>query len=225
MAAALVVAASAAAEGGPLFSAALPEFKPAIGDGALLGGLSRSAGAGAEAEPQPQTEGIEETAVDAATPVYGAADSLEFEFSIGPAFDSDETTVGLLDAGVHWFVAEGVSVGAFAELLYFDADATEAWGGGLGLLARWHFVRERDFSLFIEGGCGFALFSDDVPDGGTEHDFTPRAAFGATYALSDGVRLVGKAGWFHISNAQTGPGNPGLDSFAVAIGLSFTLGR
>ena len=52
-----------------------------------------------------------------------------------------------------------------------------------------------------------------------------RAAIGATYELSEGVRLVGKAGWFHISNAQTGPTNPGLDSVSVMIGLSFTLGQ
>jgi hypothetical protein len=86
-------------------------------------------------------------------------------------------------------------------------------------------VREENFSLFIEGGAGIAGFSDEVPSGGTDYDFTPRAALGATYALDKGIRLLGKVGWFHISNGQTGPNNPGLDSVSVMLGISFTIGH
>ncbi len=155
---------------------------------------------------------------------YGAADSVELEISIGPAFDFDGTTLGIAGVGVHWFVADGVSFGVLAEGLYFDDGTNDAFGGGAALVARWHFVRERDYSLFIEGGCGFAGFSDVVPSGGTDYDFTPRVALGFTYALDEGVRLVGRAGWFHISNGQTGPENPGFDSASISLGLSFTLG-
>jgi hypothetical protein len=155
---------------------------------------------------------------------YGAADSVELELSVGPAFDFDGTTLGVASVGIHWFVADGVSFGVLGEAIWFDDGADDAFGGGAALVARWHFVRERDYSLFIEGGCGFAGFSSDVPSGGTDYDFTPRAALGFTYALDDGIRLVGRAGWFHISNGQTGPGNPGFDSASISLGLSFTLG-
>ncbi len=174
-------------------------------------GVSPPASDGSAAEPQ-------------SARFYGAADSMELEISIGPAFDFDGTTLGIAGVGVHWFVADGVSFGVLAEGLWFDDGADDAFGGGAALVARWHFVRERDHSFFIEGGCGFAGFSDDVPAGGTDYDFTPRVALGFTYALDEGVRLVGRAGWFHISNGQTGPGNPGLDSASISLGLSFTLG-
>jgi hypothetical protein len=189
------------------------EFDPVAADPAALD-LSRvGLGAASGSETSPEDARF-----------YGSAESVELELSIGPAFDFDGTTLGIAGVGVHWFVADGVSFGVLAEGLWFDDGANDAFGGGAALVARWHFVRERDHSFFIEGGCGFAGFSDDVPSGGTDYDFTPRVALGFTYALDDGVRLVGRAGWFHISNGQTGPGNPGLDSASISLGLSFTLG-
>ena len=192
-------------------------LEPAIADPSILGSLAQQS-EGAPAADAPTTPAEPALA-------YGSADTLDLEFTLGPCFDFDGTTIGVLDVGVHWFVADGVSFGAFVEGLVIDADANDSWGFGLGLLARWHFVREEKYSLFIEGGAGFAGFSDDFPSGGTDYDFTPRAALGATYALGGGARLVGKVGWFHVSNAQTGPNNPGLDSLSVGIGPSFPLGR
>lgn len=191
-----------------------PRFAPEDADAALLPSLAQEVSA---QEPEP--------AAAPANRPYGAADTFELDIAAGPAFEFDGATLAVLDVGVHWFVADGLSFGAFAEAVYFDGETNDAGGGGVGLLARWHFLRGEDYTLFVEGGCAFVLFSDDIPDGGTEHDFTPRAAIGATYELSEGVRLVGKAGWFHISNAQTGPTNPGLDSVSVMVGLSFTLGQ
>lgn len=192
-------------------------LEPAIVDPSILGALAQQS-EGAPAADAP-------TSAQEPARAYGSADTLDLEFTLGPCFDFDGTTIGVLDVGVHWFVADGVSFGAFAEGLVVDADGDGSWGLGLGLLARWHFVREEKYSLFIEGGAGFAGFSDEVPSGGTDYDFTPRAALGATYELGGGARLVGKVGWFHISNAQTGPNNPGLDSLSVGIGLSFPLGQ
>jgi hypothetical protein len=193
-------------------------LEPAIIDPAILGSVA------------PQDAAPDETpaAAEAAKPAaaaYGSADTLDFEFTLGPAFDFEETTIGILDVGVNWFVADGISFGAFVEGLVVDAENDDSWGFGLGLLARWHFVREEKYSLFLEGGVGFAGFSDEVPAGGTDYDFTPRAALGLTYDIGDGARLVGKVGWFHVSNGQTGANNPGLDGMSVAVGLSLPLGR
>jgi len=199
-------------------SAGAFRLEPTIVDPSVLGSIAAQSGAEAALSAPAQS-------AEANTRIYGSADTVDFELMLGPAFDLEETTIGVLDVGVHWFVADGVSFGAFVEGLVIDADDNDSWGFGAGLLARWHFVREEKYSLFIEGGAGFAGFSDEVPSGGSNYDFTPRAAFGMTYDLGDGARLVGKVGWFHISNGQTGPNNPGLDSVSVAIGLSFPLGR
>lgn len=205
----------------PMFltSAALAEafrLEPAIVDPTILGAMAGQSEVAPAADAPKPAESAR---------AYGSADTVDFEFTLGPCFDFDNTTIGVLDVGVHWFVADGVSFGAFVEGLVIDAENDDSWGFGVGLLARWHFVREEKYSLFVEGGAGFAGFSDEVPSGGTDYDFTPRAAVGMTYELGDGARLVGKVGWFHISNAQTGPNNPGLDSLSVGIGLSFPLGR
>jgi len=192
------------------------KLDPASADPSILGAVAAQAeGAGQPAAAQPAVQ----------APAYGSADTFDFEFTLGPAFDLEETSIGILDVGAHWFVADGVSFGAFVEGLVIDAENDDSWGFGIGLLARWHFVREEKYSIFIEGGAGFAGFSDEVPSGGTDYDFTPRAAVGVTYELGGGTRLVAKVGWFHISNGQTGPDNPGLDSVSAAIGLSFPLGR
>ena len=204
---------------------ASPRFAPEGADAALLPSLAREVSAHGVSAQSTESASTAAPATAPANRPYGAADTFELDIAAGPAFEFDGATLAVLDVGVHWFVADGLSFGAFAEAVYFDGETNDAGGGGVGLLARWHFLRGEDYTLFVEGGCAFVLFSDDIPDGGTEHDFTPRAAIGATYELSEGVRLVGKAGWFHISNAQTGPTNPGLDSVSVMIGLSFTLGQ
>lgn len=201
----------------PVVLAGAFHLEPTIVDPSLLGAVAvQSESAPAPEAPQAAPEPAR---------VYGSADTVDFEFTLGPCFDFDGTTLGIVDVGAHWFVADGVSFGAFVEGLVIDAENDDSWGFGIGLLARWHFVREEKYSLFVEGGVGFAGFSDQVPSGGTDYDFTPRAALGMTYELGEGTRLVGKVGWFHISNGQTGPNNPGLDSLSVGIGLSFPLGR
>lgn len=206
------------------------QFTPGIADPTILGGLvaDQNPPASSSTGSSPGSAGAAPTAAapsEASGQRYGTADSFEFEFTLGPAFDFDEHSLGVIDVGAHWFVADGVSVGAFIEGIVVDGPLRDAWGFGAGIVARWHFIREDRFSVFLEGGAAFVGFSDDVPNGGTDYDFTPRAAIGATYAISDSARLVGKVGWFHVSNAQTGPDNPGLDSLSVSIGLSFALGR
>lgn len=152
---------------------------------------------------------------------FGDADSTQFEVSAQVAFDFHGTTLGVLDAGVNWFVASSVSVGLFAEGVYASQTPDDALGGGGGVLLRWHFVREEKLSLFVEAGCGLLFLDNPVPTDGSETNFTPRAAFGATFAMSDTTRLVARVGWLHLSNAQTDSTNPGLDTLAIGLGLSF----
>ncbi len=152
---------------------------------------------------------------------FGDADSTQFEVIAQVATDFHGTTLGLVDVGVNWFVASSVSFGLFAEGAYASQSPDDALGGGGGVLVRWHFVREEKLSLFAEAGCGLLFFDNPVPTNGSESNFTPRASFGAAFALSDSTRLVARIGWLHLSNAQTDSTNPGLDTLAVGLGLSF----
>lgn len=211
--AALVAVASAHAGGFRL--------EPTAVDPSLLSGLAPATAADdaakvdAGAEPAPRA--------------FGTADTWHFDLggAYAIAIGSDDNDagesgdLGIANLGAHWFVADGLSFGAFAEAIYASQDPDDAFGGGAGLLARWHFVREEGYTLFFEGGCGFVVFDNETPPGGSHFNFTPRLGGGATIRLSDTAQLVARVGWFHISNAQTGDDNPAYDSIAIGGGVSF----
>jgi hypothetical protein len=200
-------------------------FEPTAADPTILGEIASSAAdsteAGAAQDAAPTTE--------PAAHAFGAADT--WHFDLGGAYaisigsdDNDAGTsgdLGIANLGAHWFVADGLSFGAFVEAIYASQDPDDAFGGGAGLLARWYFLREERFTLFFEGGCGFVVFDNETPPGGTNFNLTPRLGGGATLRLSDTAQLVARVGWFHISNAQTGDENPGYDSIAIGAGVSF----
>lgn len=191
-------------------------IEPAAGDPAVLGSLVPQSAH----EAQPESAAPAPTEHDAVWS-FGEANTSAFEVSIAAASDFNDVTLGILDAGVQWFVADEISVGLFAEAIYASQNPENALGGGGGVLLRWHFVREERFTLFVDLGCGLLATDNELPSGGTELNFTPRADFGATFALDARTHLIARLGWFHVSNAQTGEGNPGIDAASVGLGISF----
>lgn len=177
------------------------------------------------AQSEPSTSDSAATTQAAVSPRIGAADSTDFEVIGSAASDFDGVTLGIVDAGVTWYVAEGVGFGVFVEGLYASlgdgAGDGDSWGGGGGALVRWHFVREETWTVFAEAGCGVVVSSEAVPDRGTTTNFTPRVNIGASFALSPTSSLLVRAGWFHMSNAQIGQENDGVDAASIGIGLSF----
>jgi len=188
-------------------------LEPTGGDPSLLGSVARDIPAATDADPEKSA------------PRIGDADTTAFEVIGSAASDFDGVTLGIVDAGVSWYVADGVAFGLFGEGIYAsldeDAGDGDSWGGGGGALVRWLFVREATWSMFVEGGCGVVVLSEAVPERGTTTNFTPRINVGATFALSPTSDLFVRAGWFHLSNAQTGDENDGVDALAVGIGVSW----
>ncbi|MCE2884810.1 MAG: acyloxyacyl hydrolase [Planctomycetaceae bacterium] len=192
-------------------------LEPTGGDPALI----------AEIDPVMTDGAAEETKStdEKPAPRLGDADTSAFEVFGSAASDFDGVTLGIVDAGVAWYVADGVAFGVFGEGIYAsldeDAGDGDSWGGGGGALVRWLFVREATWSMFAEGGCGLVVLSEAVPEQGTTTNFTPRINVGATFALSPTSDLLVRAGWFHLSNAQTGDENDGVDALAVGLGVSW----
>ena len=183
-------------------------FEPTVVDPSLC--VGQASGSDSAEEPAGQERAT-----------FGGADLVALEADLTGAFDFDGTELAILDVGVQWFVADGISVGVFGEGIYAAQDLDDALGGGGGVLLRWHFVREERFTVFGEIGCGAVWFTDRVPAGGSDFDFSPRASIGASIALGGSARLDARVGWFHLSNAQTSEGNPGVDALAVGLGLVF----
>jgi len=160
------------------------------------------------------------TAKSAATPKFGAKDSWRWQM-LG-SWIGDFKGANQLEGewSASWFFMENVSMD-----FGFSGDAIlqpglDAGGGGGSLMFRWHFIAKENFSVYADLGCGMLFTNEPVPDNGGKVNFTPRAGFGATYALTDSMRLMVGARWFHISNANTQQQNPGRDSLQLYGGVS-----
>jgi hypothetical protein len=110
---------------------------------------------------------------------------------------------------------------------YFDQEGDDAGGLNWNLIFRVHVFAfgERDkWTIFADAGAGLLGTTDNVPDGGTGFNFTPRAGVGFTHRLFESEnRLVVGVRWHHISNARINGDerNPGRDGINVYAGVEF----
>ncbi len=150
---------------------------------------------------------------------FGARGSDRWYIQSGAAttFDNEFALVGV---GASHFFAKGHSINAELNGMAFSQDGDDAVGANLNLLLRYHFVRQENWSLYVDGGAGILGTTDNVPSGGSSFNFTPQAGGGATIRLSDEERLMVGLRWHHISNANTFDSNPGRDSVMGYVGLN-----
>jgi lipid A 3-O-deacylase PagL len=94
-----------------------------------------------------------------------------------------------------------------------------AYGAGFNpWVMKWNFATRRRISPYIEVGGGMLFTTRQVPLGADTFNFTPSGAIGVNI-------LRGKYHWsidfryFHVSDAQITPFNPGTDTFGVRIGF------
>lgn len=85
---------------------------------------------------------------------------------------------------------------------YFIDHARDTGGGGLDTLLRWHPLRGRGWSLYLDGGPGFIYTRHTLRDPGTHFNFTVQDGMGATYKLTGRLHFMAGMRWFHISNAR-----------------------
>jgi hypothetical protein len=161
-----------------------------------------------------------ESSSAAPTADAGNADETPLEPYITYARDFNGTAIGAIGVCMNWFVADDLSVGVFIEAMAVNQTNDNALGGGGGVLMRWHFHRTERHSLFAELGVGFAGFSAPVPSEATTTSFTPRAAVGMSFPIDADSEFSARIGWLHLSNAQTGEQNPGIDALSVSLALS-----
>jgi hypothetical protein len=140
---------------------------------------------------------------------------------IGVAFGTSEDTLGLLGVGYSYFIADSVSLDLELQGMVFSEKIQDTEGINLNLIARWHLINRRDWSIFLDGGAGILVTTDDVPANGSSFNFTPQVGGGFTFSLGGGTRLMAGARWHHISNANLYETNPGRDSLMGYLGVSF----
>lgn len=94
-----------------------------------------------------------------------------------------------------------------------------AYGFGFNpWIMKWNVEPRRRISPYIEVGGGLVFTTREVPLGANKFNFTPSGAIGVNL-------LRGKYHWsidfryFHISDAQITPFNPGTDTFGFRVGF------
>lgn len=166
-------------------------------------------------------------AVKEAAPERFAAGSWDMGV-YGGAFttiNGHERTIYFGAVAPEFFFMDKVSVvGEMTAYGIDQADGKDGKGGGLTLLARWHFweCTQCHVAFYIEGGAGASDWDVRVPDPrGTHFNFTPQGGVGLKWTVCQGAEVILGGRYLHISNAgmQGGDRNPGIDSVGGYGGL------
>ncbi len=175
----------------------------------------------------PASDATEPLAPAARVAIFGEPETWRWGFYGGAASDLENAEHYNLHFTAEYFFARDLSVNLELGMFYFD-QFDSAWGGNFNALLRWHFLNRQSWSLYTDAGAGVLYADTDVPEEGTEYNFTPQVGLGATFALGDGgARLMTGVRWHHISNARTQGerNNPGRDSVMGYVGISFPWGN
>jgi len=125
------------------------------------------------------------------------------------------------------FLIDDLELGVQLGVWYHNQPGDNALSLNPNLIVRWHFVNRDTWSLYLMGGIGALIATDNVPDGGTGLNFTPQAGLGFTHRLDaeSGIRLDVGLRWHHISNARINGDvrNPSRDALAFYAGVAIPL--
>ena len=164
------------------------------------------------AEPTAQEIEIEESAIEFTDKGYktwylqgGAATTLDNQ-------EPDPRRFGFVGVGISEFLFNRHSINFEFNTIYFDQPGENAVGFNLNLLMRWHFVKQENWTLFVDGGAGVMGTTNDVPRRAAGFNFTPQVGGGASIKLNEEQNLLFGLRWHHISHADTFGRNPGRDS-------------
>jgi opacity protein-like surface antigen len=97
------------------------------------------------------------------------------------------------------------------------------YGAGLSPLGlKLNFGQESWIKPFVAASVGFLYFQDDVPvPHSSRFNFTPEIGLGVQFFLAPKRAVTFGYKFHHMSNANTGSSNPGMDSHVIYAGFSF----
>ena len=101
--------------------------------------------------------------------------------------------------------------------------SSNIYGAGLSPLGfKLNFGQESWIKPFLAASVGFLYFEKDIPvPRSSRFNFTPELGLGAQFFIAPKKALTLGYKWHHMSNANTGRSNPGMDSHVFYAGFSF----
>lgn len=132
---------------------------------------------------------------------------------------SDRTTGSI---GVGYYLFDNHAITLLGRGFHIDDEGGHAVDGAdVSFMGRSHLFTRGGFSLYIDGGGGYAWGNHAFPAGGTTYNFTARVGPGMTVQVADSTYLTAGARYFHNSNAQAHghEKNPGYDGVEYYVGV------
>ncbi len=103
------------------------------------------------------------------------------------------------------------------------AQTPTAYAAGVNFVYEHHFVTSGDVLPILRLGAGFLRASEEVPTGETSFNFSLLAGLGLDVPIGEGRALSFEYRLHHVSNANIGPVNPGINTHTLLAGVTFTL--
>ena len=136
--------------------------------------------------------------------------------------ENKEINVSNASIGAAYYVTDGLGLYGqlFATLVRGDRDNNSADAEGVGAFfaLRWHFLRSKNWSLYMNHGIGPVLFLDDFPPGGTK--LNALIQYGLGFSVRTGKSKLMQVGVRH-SHISNGKGlvaeNPSYDGHGLYV--------
>lgn len=100
--------------------------------------------------------------------------------------------------------------------------SNRAEGAGCSpVMFRWNLRQHGPIQPYLELAGGVVATNRDVPEGTTRWNFTTHGGAGARVRVADRWGVVAGYRFHHLSNANTAPRNPGINSNVGYLGLAY----
>lgn len=145
---------------------------------------------------------------------------------------SSAADTDIFSVGLRWSHLWGEKFGGFfrghpafgielVPVISLIEDERTTWAAGFNLLYEHHFSSRNRVRPVWKIGAGFLYANREIPEGETQHNFSLLTDFGVDVMVSDRMALFLGYRFHHLSNADTGDRNPGLNAHTMMFGLSF----
>jgi hypothetical protein len=165
-------------------------------------------------------------------PEGGTQWSVFYGFGVNQEINRSAPDIDLTTAGLRWAHMWSEHFGGLLrghpavalEVLPLMAFLTEdgtTWGGGANLIYEHHFAVQGRVLPVWQLGAGFLYTNRAVPVRETRHNFSLLTALGVDIMVTDRSAVFLGYRFHHVSNANTGNVNPGINVHSIVVGASF----
>jgi len=187
------------------------------------------ASTGDDPDPTPQAG---PSLVSPLKPDGGTQWSVFYGFGISQRIYLSAAGIHVASAGVRWahmWSARGgsflrghptIALEAMPVTTFVEAGKT-TWAAGANLLYEHHFAVKGRVLPVWKFGAGLLYADRAIPEGETQFNFSVISALGFDFMVTDSSALFVGYRFHHVSNANTGNLNPGINAHTVIFGLSF----